>query len=617
MNSTLTLPPTEALISRERKKTAGQASALRETVALFMETLRAKSARGILFFGVAAIFVLTLDVLGEIRMNRWQGDFYRAIEQRDYSGVGHQAGLFVLIMVVLLSFVVTQNWLVERMKIKMREWFTNRLLDDWMRPGAAYRLNMTSEERLNPDQRMQEDVKHLSELSGDLGSGAIRACLMLLSFVGVLWVLSSGIALPIGGREFVIPGYMVWFALVYAGLGSWLAARVGAPLIDLNETRYSREAAFRYSLVRINDNAESISLYSGERDERKIVTHYLGKVLKTMKTLALANARLTWISCGHGWLTVILPVVIALPGYMQGRLDFGKLMMVVGAFNQVQQSLRWFVENFARIADWRASLHRVVVLREAVATVDEFENHPDMIQLEENPEGFLEFDKAAINLVDGRVVIADATAKIHPGERVLITGESGSGKSTLLRAVGGLWPWGSGKILLPPAKEMMFLPQRPYIPLGTLAEAIAYPHMERVNDRKAIEECLRRVNLEAFIERLDQSERWDEVMSLGQQQRLAFARLLLHKPKWIFLDEATSALDDNNQAQVMSIFTQELAGSAVLSIGHRKGLEQFHTRTMHLKLTGSGRVLIKKPKPELVERQTLLRKLGLKTSSRD
>lgn len=607
---TLTLPPAEALIAREPKKLAGQVSAFRELRILFKEILRAKSARGILFFGGTAVFILILDVLGEIRMNRWQGDFYRAIEQRNYGGVGHQALLFVLIMVVLLSFVVSQNWMLERMKIKLREWLTNRLLDDWMKPGAAYRLNMISEEHLNPDQRMQEDVKNFSEFTGDLGIGALRAFLMLISFVGVLWMLSSGIAIPIFGRDLVIPGYMVWFALLYAALGSWLAAKVGAPLIDLNETRYSREAAFRYSLVRISDNAESISFYAGEKDERKIVTHYLSKVLSTMKTLALANARLTWISCGHGWLTVILPVVIALPGYIQGRLDFGKLMMVVGAFNQVQQSLRWFVENFAKIADWRASLHRVVVLRDAVETVDEFENHPETIHLAEHPEGFLEFDKAAINLVDGKVVIAEATAIIKPGERVLITGESGSGKSTLLRAVGGLWPWGSGRILLPPKEDTMFLPQRPYIPLGTLAAAIAYPHTERVNDRAAIEDCLKRVNLEAFIDRLDQSERWDQVMSLGQQQRLAFARLLLHKPKWIFLDEATSALDDHNQAKMMSMFTEELAGSALLSIGHRKGLEQFHTRTMDLKKTDSGRVLIKKPKPDIVKRNTLLRKIG-------
>ena len=606
-------PPAEALLAQTKKiSPADGMSASEELKALFLLMIKSRSAQRIFFLIGLAIGVLILNVIGEVRMNKWQGEFFRAIEHKNLSDIGHQAVYFTLIMLVLLSFVVSQNWLLERLKIRLRQWLTGYLLDHWMKPSAAYRLNMTSDENLNPDQRIQEDVRQFSEKSGDLGMGALRSTLMLISFVGVLWVMSSGIALPIAGRSIVVPGYMVWFALFYAALGSFLAARVGRPLINLNEERYTREANFRYSLVRISDNAESISFYSGEKDERKLVDKNLEKVLNTMRTLSFANARLTWIACGHGWMVVILPVLVALPGYLQGKLDFGGLMMVVGAFNQVQQSLRWFVDNFAQIADWRAALHRVVVFRHAVTHVDavttnESAGHgAETIHLDRHAEKRLAFEKTSISLMDGQVVIADATAEIFPGERVLLTGESGSGKSTLLRAVGGLWPWGSGKISLPPQEEMMFLPQKPYIPLGSLAAALAYPYASQKWDYERMKQCLARVNLESFIPMLDETARWDKLMSLGQQQRLAFARLLLHRPKWVFLDEATSALDDENQHHVMSVFLEELSGSALLSIGHRTGLEQYHNRSLHLTQTHSGRRLMRKPKPPANRKKRVL-----------
>jgi putative ATP-binding cassette transporter len=583
-------PPTEAIVAQK-------ISVWKELKILFKLMTKSAESRRIFMLIGFVIGVLVLNVMGEVRMNQWQGAFFRAIEHKDFSEIGKQAGVFVCIMLIMLSFVVSQNWFLERIKIRLREWLTGLLLDDWMKPSRAYRLNMTSEERLNPDQRIQEDVRNFSEMSGDLGIGILRATLMLISFVGVLWVTSRGITLPIGGKQVLIPGYMVWFAMLYAAIGSWMTARVGAPLIRMNEERYTREANFRYSLVRISDNAESISFYSGEKDERKIVNRNLQKVLSTLKTLSFANARLTWIACGHGWLVVILPVLVALPGYMQGKLDFGGLMIVVGAFNQVQLSLRWIVENFSRIADWHATLHRVVTFRDAVATVDVYDSSPETISVVPHKENLLEFDKTSITLLDGKIVIADATAKIYPGERVLLVGESGSGKSTLLRAVGGLWPWGSGTISVPAQEDMMFLPQKPYIPLGSLAAAIAYPNATQNWNYELMKTCLRRVNLEPFTEMLDEDARWDKLMSLGQQQRLAFARLLYHKPKWIFLDEATSALDDENQHCVMSLFTTELSASALLSIGHRKGLEEYHTRSLHLIQTHSGRMLTRKVKP--------------------
>ncbi len=295
------------MLATHAKDAGEDLNVMRELRGLLRAMLDSAAARRILLLAGALVGVLILNVVGELRMNKWQGAFFRAIEQKNLSEVISQSFMFVAIMLVLLSFVVSQNWLLERLKIRLRSWLAHHLMDEWMKPGHAYRLNMTSEERLNPDQRIQEDVRHFSEMTGDLGMGALRSTLMLISFIGVLWMMSHGISLNFWGRSLMIPGYMVWFAVAYAALGSYLAARVGAPLIRLNEERYTREANFRYSLVRISDNAESISFYNGEKDERRIADQYLDGVLSILRTLSFANARLTWIACGHGWMVVILP----------------------------------------------------------------------------------------------------------------------------------------------------------------------------------------------------------------------------------------------------------------------------------------------------------------------
>ncbi len=593
--SVLPAPPEDLVVPLKLKGKADLHLIWRELKILFVPMQHSIFFRRIIMIMGTIISILLINAAGEVRMNEWNGAFFGAVEKKDLPLVWHQSGIFVIIMLFLLCLIVSQNWLLERLRIRLRQYLTAQMMDEWMRPARAYRLNMSSEESLNPDQRIQEDVRKFTELTCDLMMGALRATLMLVSFVGVLWGMSKGISFPIAGYNVEIPGYMVWFALLYAGLGSLLVVKVGKPLIDLNDERYTKEANFRYALVRISDNAESISFYAGEKDERRIAQADFKDVVRNMKVTSFANARLTTVALSHGWMVVILPVLVALPGFLQGKLNFGGLMMVVGAFNQVQQSLRWFVESFRGIADWRAVLSRVVTFREALLAMGEYEKNPQTIRLSDHQDKHLSFQDTRVSLLGGEVVISNATAHIRPGERVLLTGESGSGKSTLLRAIGGLWPWGSGQIHLPPENDMMFLPQRPYIPLGTLASAIAYPNTPGVDtDIEKIKQCMTRVNLEGFIPMLHQKARWDKMMSLGQQQRLAFARVLLHKPKWIFLDEATSALDDENQHRMMSLFTEDLPDSAVLSIGHRPGLEVYHTRKLHLIETKTGRVLTRK-----------------------
>ena len=537
------------------------------------------------------IGVLIVNMFGQVELNEWQGSFYRAIEKKNVRDILHEVLYFAGLISVLLTAVVSQTWLIERLKIHLRKWLVNHLLDGWLQPSRAYQLSMSSDDGVNPDQRIQEDVRNFSEMSADLAAGLLQACLLLCSFIGVLWIMSDKISFTYESHKFIVPGYMVWIAITYAAIGSWLAARVGRPLVRLNEERYSREANLRFAIVRVSESSESVAFHSGEKDERRIINDGLTRIFTTLSQLSFAHARLTWVTSGYGWIIIVLPVLVALPGFIQGSLDLGGLMMVVGAFNQVQQSLRWFVDNFSKIADWRAALHRVVVFRNAVIAVARKQAESTHIILKPHDEGHLKFDQLKIHLSDGAVVIADATAHILPGDRVMICGESGSGKSTLFRAAAGLWPWGAGTIELPNKADTIFLPQRPYFPLGTLAQAIAYPLECDSWTLEEFEDSLRRLNLSDFIPMLYVEDRWDKIMSLGQQQRLAFARLLLHRPKWIFLDEATSALDDENQDRAMSIFLNELKDSSILSIGHRSGLAKFHNRTLDLKITKAGTIL--------------------------
>jgi putative ATP-binding cassette transporter len=547
--------------------------------------------------GILAI--IAASTAGQVRLNTWYGDFFNAIERKSLDGVGQQLWIFLVIVAVLLCFVVAQTFLHETLKIRLREMITARLLDDWLAAGRAYRLGIASPAGVNPDQRMQEDVRHLSELSADLGVNLTQQMALLVTFIGVLWVLSERVALPIGGQLVVVPGYMVWCALVYAGIGSLLAWRIGRPLIGLNVARYAREAEFRFALVRVSESAEAIALYGGERDERRFIDAQLARVLAAMRRVVFAVSRLTWITSGYGWIAIVVPTVVALPGYFYGGLTLGGLMMVVGAFTQVQVALRWVVDNYAKIADWRASLHRVVEFHEAQRAIDEIEENESRIVLADHPERKLAFRDVSVLLADGSVLIKEASAEFGPGERVLIKGESGAGKSTLFRAIAGLWPWGTGTILLPPRHTMMFMPQRPYLPLGTLRNALAYPSAPDAFSAEALGEALTRVGLNDFVPMLERDERWDKLMSVGEQQRLAFARLLLHRPLWVFLDEATAALDEANQERVMSLFDGELAGATLISIGHRPGLERFHARTLELVPSTSGaRLRRKRRRPE-------------------
>jgi putative ATP-binding cassette transporter len=559
----------------------------------------------------AIVLVVCANSVAQIWLNAWQGHFFDAIAHRDLAIFGTQLLRFGVIVGSLLILVVAQTWLKEMLRVGLREWLTHDLLDGWLAPRRAYRLAQAGEIGANPDQRIQQDARHLVDLSTDLAVGLLQSSLLLISFVSVLWVLSDQVVFAFGGRSFAIPGYMVWCALAYATGGSLLAWRIGRPLISLNASRYAREAEFRFALVRVSENAEGIALHGSEAQERRILDQPVDRVVTVMRELANGLARLTWVTSGYGWLALVAPILLAAPGYFGGSLSFGGLMMVIGAFNQVQQALRWFVDNLPQIADWRATLLRVAALRDTLQAPDPTGRDPGRITVAVHDTERLVFENLNLALGSGRAGFEQSRVEVAPGEHVLIAVEHGSDKSALFRAMAALWPWGAGTIHLPPSEAMMFMPPRPYLPLGSLRAGASYPAAPERFEHASVAAALERVGLRHLLAALDREERWDQGLSLEEQQRLAFARLLLHRPRWVMLDDALSALDEDQRRSMLAIFEQALVGTAVVSIGRSPARHGFYDRTLHFRrVEQSATLLPLRLRPRPTRPRTLAREHG-------
>jgi vitamin B12/bleomycin/antimicrobial peptide transport system ATP-binding/permease protein len=473
-------------------------------------------------------------------------------------------------------------WLNLRTKVKLREGLVRDLLNEWLQPRRAFRLASAGEIGLNPDQRLHEDARHLTELSTDLGIGLLQSTLLLGSFIGVLWILSAGVTFHLEGESFDIPGYLVWSALIYAGAASWLSWRVGRPLIHLQAERYAREARLRFGLVRVSEHIDGIALYGGEADERQRLNTELDRVIRIMRRIVRATTSLTWVTSGYGWFTIIAPILAAAPGYFGGDLTFGEMMMAVGAFIQVQQALRWFIDNFSNIADWRATLLRVAAFRQAALSMDDLGTSASRIELTDAPDDKFAIDNLEIASPTGSTMLSERHVEIAPGDRVLILGEPGTGKSVLFRALAGLWPWGSGRIALPPREGVMFVPRRPYIPPGSLRSALAYPLPETTYKDEEFVAALETCGLNRLSSSLDRESRWDRELSDDDQQCLVFARLPLHKPRWVVIDQALDALEEDTRERVLTLFEKTLTDTAVVDIGQRKERSRFFSRIVHL-----------------------------------
>lgn len=532
---------------------------------------------------VAIAVCVVAQVAVQLRINVWQGAFFDALERRDVETFVRQIWIFALLAAASVAASVLLLDLKMRLQLEWRRWLAARLTDSWLNEGRHYELTFVDGNHDNPDQRIAEDVRLSVEIMVDFAAGLASALLMFVCFVGVLWSLSSDLTLPIAGGV-TIPGYMVWAALTYATLGTAVTSWVGRPLAGLSASRYGAEAEYRFHLMRARENAEGIALMRGEPDERALLVRGFESLAEAWRALRRGTCRLAWLTSGYSLTGIIFPALVAAPMYFVGEMTLGGLMQAVAAMVHVQTALSWFVDNFPRISDWRASAGRVVQLSDAIAEIaaDAAADQEDRIVVLESDRPELVLRRLDIAFPDGRVVISGVDATIAPGEKVLIVGESGTGKSTLMRAIAGVWPWGRGEIALPRGARTMFMPQRPYLPLGTLAGALAYPLAADAFPVDAYRAVLERCGLGELAARLEEAERWDQVLSGGEQQRLAFARLLLHQPEWVFLDEATAALDEAGQADLMRLFREELAATAVISIGHRPGLEAMHDRVMTL-----------------------------------
>jgi putative ATP-binding cassette transporter len=552
-------------------------------LAVLLRAARASSYRrrlGWLAAGIA--LVIGANVVAQILLVRWQGAFYDAISHKLLREFGIQLLVFGAIAGALLGLVVAQTWLQEMTKVRLREWLTNDLLDQWLAPKRAYLLGFAGQIGVNPDQRIHQDTQRLTELTTILAVGLLQASLLLISFVGVLWLLSAEVVFELGGRSFTIPGYMVWCALAYSLCGSLLAWRIGRSLIPLNAERYAREAELRFALVSANEHADGIALHDGEADERRALSGPLERVVTLLVSLARGLARLTWVTSGYGWLAMVVPIIVAAPGYFGGSLSFGGLMMVVGAFNQVQSSLRWFVDNLAQIADWRATLLRVVAFRTALPTLEAIGAETGRIAIDETTSEKLVIEALEIALPDECATLDQERLEVGPGERVQILGMAGAGKSSLFRALAGMWPWGGGRIELPPRDSMTFLPQRPYLPTGTLRAAVTYPVAPERFEEAAVIAALEGVDLHHLVASLQRTDRWNRELPLDEQQRLAFARLLLHAPRWVIIDDALSAVSESHRRLVLSLAHRELQSATLIRLGRDPVLDGFWDRTLHI-----------------------------------
>lgn len=547
--------------------------------------------RALLLLVVAIVLVIACTAYGQVLLNRWNQPFYDALSRRDLPEFLRQLGVFFTIAGTLLVLNVGQRWLDETLRLKLRDGLARALIQEWMVPRRAFWLANAGPIGVNPDQRMHEDARHLCDLSVGLGVGLFQASILLATFVGVLWAISGDFAFAVGGREIAIPGFMVWAALIYAGGASLLSYRVGRSLIPRNAERYAREADLRFSLVRVSEHLDGIALAGGEARESRRIQLHLDAALLATRDIVRGVTNLTWVTAGFGWITGVAPILVAAPLYFTGRLSFGGVMMAAAAFTQVISSLRWFVDNFGAIADWRATVLRVASFRRAVLTTDVMRHLDRRIDYVDGEPGKFVIENLEVTSPESTDKLKERRVEVRAGERVLILGMRGTGKTQLFRALAGLWPWGGGRVLRPEGEQIFYVPRgTPYIPHGTLREVLAYPSkVDRFPNDADFVYALRRMGLGRLVPIIDSvALRWDRELRHDEQLALAFARILLHAPPWVVIDDTFGSLDGETLERVIDIFANELGHTSVIHIGSSEAHDPLFSRVVHLVPSANG-----------------------------
>ncbi len=535
-----------------------------------------------------AVVTLNLGIVFiNVLLNKWNNTFYNSLQDKDYTVFVQQLFRFTWLAGSFIVVAVYQLYLNQMLQIRWRRWLTERYLGEWLRDTAYYRMQLTGGETDNPDQRIAEDLRLFVTGTLGLAIGGMRAVVTLVSFIAILWGLSGAVTLPVGGFLVTIPGYMVWAALLYAIVGTWLTDRIGRPLVRMNFDRQRYEADFRFGLVRFRENTEGVALYHGEPDELRNFRTRFGSVVRNWWDIMRQQKRLTWFTAGYGQAAIIFPFVVAAPRYFRGEIPLGGLVQTASAFGQVQDSLSFIVSSYTDIAEWRSVVQRLVGFEEALDRVRAQAAARAGIRREAGDAPTLAVENVDLALPGGTALISGVNLALARGESALLSGPSGAGKSTLIRAIAGIWPFGRGEIRVPRG-PVLFLPQKPYLPIGTLREVISYPTPAGGLDDQVLREALEAVGLPELAGRLDEAGHWALQLSPGEQQRIAFARALVQKPDWLFLDEATSAVDEAAETRLYQLVRARLRGTAVLSVGHRSSLRAFHGRQLVVKPGGSA-----------------------------
>ena len=537
---------------------------------------------GLILLGTVVGLALMLVWL-EVRFNEWNRDFYNTFETRDQHEFYRQLGLFGVLAVIYIVTGVYRQYYQQMLLIEWRTWLTENYLADWLKDRAYYRLQLLDKGTDNPDQRIADDLNIFVDLTLSLSLGLLSAMVTLVSFVGILWLISGPITL--GG--FTIPGYMVWVAVVYAVVGTWLTHVIGQRLININFEQQRQEANFRFALMRLRENAEGVALYRGEADESKNFRARFAGVIAIWWAKMLKQKQLSWFTIFYAQLAIIFPFFVAAPRFFSGAMPLGGIFQIASAFGQVQSALSWFITAYPLFANWKATVDRLTSFTEALERARA--EAPEGTRAEGDSEARIDLQDVALNLPNGATLLAPTTLALKKNEPVLVSGPSGAGKSTLFRALAGIWPYWKGKIALPKGAKLLFLPQKPYLPIGTLKHAACYPARDedRITDEEA-REALRAVGLGQFENELAREENWAQILSGGEQQRLAFARALLNKPDWLFLDEATASLPEDAQSELYELLRIRLPQATVVSIGHRESLAELHARRLEWKGGGEA-----------------------------
>ncbi|MDY0882569.1 ABC transporter ATP-binding protein/permease [Dongia soli] len=529
------------------------------------------------------VIALNLALVGmNVLFNYWYNDFYNSLQNKDFAAFKYQLGKFAVLAFVYIVIAVYYLYLRQMLMIRWRRWLTENLLQRWLGNRVYYLLQLKDYGTDNPEQRIEQDINLYTQQTVAIAMGLLNSIVTLFSFMFILWTLSGPLSFVLGGMNITIPGYMLWVALIYALIGSVLTYWIGRPLVHTNFMQERFNANFRFGMSRLRENAESVAFYGGEADETRRLEGSFRDIWNNWYLYMRQTKRITWFTSFYGQAAVIFPFLVGAPRYFSGAIQLGGLMQINSAFSQVQGALSWFVDSFTTLADWKASVNRLVAFVDAIDYAQADAAQMARLSAHDRADNALVVDNLDVALPDGRLLLDDVDLTLLPEQRVMVSGPSGSGKTTLFRALAGLWPFGRGKVHLPKQANMLFLPQRPYLPIASLRDALTFPLGPGAFSREALIDALASVNLGHLVDRLDETDNWSMVLSGGEQQRLAIARAILVKPDWLFLDEGTSALDEANEEHIYRLLVERLPKASIISIAHRGGLARFHDRRLTL-----------------------------------